>query len=89
MENENDDEMINEVFNNPNNIQKIDIHLHEVLNSVCKIIYNNKYGTGFLIKIFKDDKELYCLMTNEHVVNKQMIDSKKIIDVKYNFEKNG
>ena len=77
----------NEVEIKSSEIKEIDIHLHEVLKSVCKIIYKNKYGTGFFIKLYKEEKELFCLMTNEHVITKEMIESKEIINIKYNYEK--
>ena len=54
--------------------------------SICKISYGNECGTGFLIRLFKDGKELYCLMSNEHVIKKAMIDSKETINVDYKFE---
>jgi hypothetical protein len=81
------EERKNEVETKNSEIKKIDLNLHEVLKSVCKIIYKNEFGTGFFIKLFKDDKELLCLMTNEHVIRKEMIESNEIIDIKYNYEK--
>ena len=36
-----------EIKNKP--IKEVDISLTKVLKSVCKIIYENKVGTGFLI----------------------------------------
>ena len=87
MENNDKNEIKNEVLNKLSDLKKIDINLHDVLKSICKIKYKNSYGTGFLIKFFKDEKELYCLMTNEHVIKKQMIELNEIIDVNYNFEK--
>ena len=80
------EERKNEVETKNSEIKKIDLNLHEVLKSVCKIIYKNEFGTGFFIKLFKDDKELLCLMTNEHVIKKEMVESREIIDVKYNYE---
>ena len=77
----------NEVEISNSKIKEIDTNLHEVLNSVCKIIYKNSYGTGFLIKLYKQEKELFCLMTNEHVITKEMIEKKEIISIKYNYEK--
>ena len=77
----------NEVEISNSKIKEIDTNLHEVLNSVCKIIYNNNYGTGFLIKLYKQEKELFCLMTNEHVITKEMIEKKETINIKYNYEK--
>ena len=81
------EERKNEVETKNSEIKKIDLNLHEVLKSICKIIYQNQFGTGFFIKLYKKDKELLCLMTNEHVIKKEMIESKEIIDVKYNYEK--
>ena len=79
----------NEVEIKSSQIKKIDVSLHEVCKSICKIIYQNKFGTGFFIKFYKNEKELLCLMTNEHIITKDMIESKEIIDIKYNYEKNG
>ena len=76
----------NEVKTKKSEIKEIDLNLHKVIKSICKISYGNKCATGFLIKLYKDEKELYCLMTNEHVIKKKMIDSKEIINVKYNYE---
>ena len=73
-----------EIKNKP--IKEVDISLTKVIKSVCKIIYENKVGTGFLIKLYKDEKELNCLMSNEHVITKEMIELNKIIDIKYNYE---
>ena len=80
-------ERINEVETKNSEIKEIDLNLNVVCKSICKIIHKNRYGTGFFIKLYKDEKELLCLMTNEHVINKDMIESKEIIDVKYNCEK--
>ena len=81
------EERRNEVEISSSEIKKIDINLHEVIKSVCKIIYKNTIGTGFFIKLNKDGKELFCLMTNFHVITKEMIETNEVIDVKYNYEK--
>ena len=67
-------------------IKEVDINLHKVIQSICKITYGNKCGTGFLIKLYQDGKELFCLMTNHHVITKELVDSKEMINVKYNYE---
>ena len=67
-------------------IKEVDISLTKVARSICKIAYGNKCGTGFLIKLYKDGKELFCLMTNEHVIKEAMINSKEIINVNYKLE---
>ena len=59
----------------------MDINLIIASKSICKITYKNKQGTGFLIQLYKDNKPFYCLITNEHVVNKEMVESKEIINI--------
>ena len=44
---------------------------------------NNGSGTGFLIKLYNDKKEFYCLMTNEYIVTKEMINLKEKINIFY------
>ena len=66
-----------EVITKNSEIKEVDISLTKVLQSICKIAYGNKCGTGFLIKLYKDGKELFCLMTNEHVIKEAMINSKE------------
>ena len=68
-------------------IREIDFNLYEVTKSICKIIYHNIFSTGFFIKLFKDEKEILCLMTNGHIITKEMIELKATIDVRYNYEK--
>ena len=82
-----EDERKNEVETKSSVIKEININLYEVCKSVCKIIYKNNFGTGFLIKLYKGEKELFCLMSNQHVITKEMIESKEIIDIRYNLEK--
>ena len=43
-------------------------------------------GTGFLIKLFNEDKPFFCLMTNAHIIKDEMIDSKISIEIYYDFE---
>ena len=69
------EEKKNEAETKNSEIKKIDLNLDEILKSLCKIIFKNELGIGFFIKLFKDDKELLCLMTNEHVIRKEMIES--------------
>ena len=78
---------INEIETKVSGIKEIDINLHEVCKSICKIIYKNRFGTGFFIKLYIEEKELFCLMTNEHVITKEMIELKEDINIKYDCEK--
>ena len=68
-----------------------DPNLLNVAKSVCKIIIstNNGYflsGTGFFLKFMINGKFFYWLVTNEHVITKEMINNKKVISVYYNIE---
>ena len=45
------------------------------------------FGSGFFIRLYKDGKELLCLMTNYHIITKEIIQSKTIINIKYKYEK--
>ena len=81
----------------PENVMKLEAEVPEhplhplkpivkTAKSICKIITPNKNGSGFFIKFFKRDQEFYCLMTNEHVVTKELVEQKKEIDIYYDSE---
>ena len=60
---------------------------------ICKIeIYkdNNsiKFGSGFFIELKKNNKSLYCLMSNEHIINRDIINKNGEIKIIYNNVKN-
>ena len=76
----------NEATTKESEIKEIDVNLHKICKSICKIFYKNEVGTGFFIKLYKEEKELLCLMTNEHVIKKEMIESKEIININYKYE---
>ena len=64
--------------------------LIDVAKSICKIKYINKNnkiinGTGFFIKIERkdDNNPLFCLMSNEHVISKEIIESKTELEIFY------
>ena len=71
----------NEVKIAGSKIEEIDLSilgLYKACKSVCKILYKisddeYKKGTGFFIKLYKEEKELYCLLSNEHVITKELI----------------
>ena len=71
-----DNKRVNEVETKESEIKEIDINLTKICKSICKIIYKNKYGTGFFIRLYKDGKELLCLMTNYHVIKKKLYNQK-------------
>ena len=43
-------------------------------------------SSGFLIKLFKGDEDFFCLMTNEHVITKDIIKNKEKIKFYYDNE---
>ena len=62
----------------------LDQSITKLSKSLCKIIVPPTIMlSGFLIQLFKDEKEFYCLMTNEHVITKEMIEQKISIDIYY------
>ena len=63
------------------------VDLQSILNvskSICKIETPYNIAIGFLIIFFKDTKDFYCLMTNEHIINKELINNKEKIIFYYN-----
>ncbi len=75
-------DIINEkiIHDSPPNVIK---GLYNVCKSICKIEASNIIGSGFLIKLSKGNSPLFCLMTNEHVITKDMIESKIKIKIFY------
>ena len=63
----------------------LDSSITQTSRSLCKIIISQKeISSGFLIQLFKGEKKFYCLMTNEHVITKEIIKHKNIdIDIYY------
>ena len=58
-----------------------------ISKSIVKINYKDKMSKGFLIKLFKDDKEFFCLMTGgEKIISKAMINQKEEIKFFYDNE---
>ena len=71
------------------NSQLIQIPTYSILmpsKSICKIDTSINLSSGFLIKFFKGEKDFFCLMTNEHVITKELINQKKTIFLYYNYE---
>ena len=74
---------INEMFIKNSNLKEIDL-LFDVCKSVCKDILPDCIGTGFFLKIMKKNKPFKCLITCEHIIKRQMIDSKIKVLIYYN-----
>ena len=56
--------------------------------TICEIIKDNGYGSGFFCKIKYPNKfnEIYCLITNYHVITKDILINKENIEIKLNNE---
>jgi len=54
--------------------------------SICEIITDKGYGTGFfcIIKYPNKYNEIYCLITNNHVITKNMLTYQENIEIKLN-----
>ena len=52
--------------------------------SVCEIVLKNGYGSGFFCKMLYENKDIYCLFTNNHVINEEMLSKKEDIEIKLN-----
>ena len=57
-----------------------------VSKSICKIVTPFAEATGFLIKFRTGEEDFYCLMTNEHVIERELVEQKKKITFYYDGE---
>ena len=70
-----------------NQLIQIPLNLLKTFKSLCKIEYKekigeeykNKIGSGFLIKLEKRNEDFFCLITNEHIISKDMIKKREKI----------
>ena len=81
--NYNQEDVDNEAIQKNSELIKINEFLYHTCKSLCKIITSKYVGSGFLIKLYIFNEPFYCLMSNEHVINKEMIKSKDNIEVYY------
>ena len=84
--NKNNEEQAEEEYLNLRNLMNTKIHVEKVEKSICEIVKDKGNGTGFFCKINYPNKknELYCLMTNYHIITKDMIINKENIRIKLN-----
>ena len=54
--------------------------------SVCEIIKDNGYGSGFFCKINLDGNEICCLFSNNHVITEEMLTNEESIEIKLDKE---
>ena len=45
----------------------------KISKSLCKVFTPFAKASGFLFRLFKGEEEFFCLMSNEHVINKKLI----------------
>ena len=64
----------------------LDTSITKVTKSLCKIIIPKRLSSGFLIKLFKKKEDFFCLIASEHVINREMIEQRKTIDIYYDSE---
>ena len=66
----------------------LDAYIMNVAKSVCKIKIQIQskiiIGTGFLLNFWIDQEHFYCLMSNEHIIENEMINNKN--DIKMNLK---
>ena len=55
--------------------------------SLCFIETPNGIASGFLIKFMKNNEDFCCLMTNEHIVEKELVENKESIIFYYDNKK--
>lgn len=75
-------ERVNQVKIGISKINKVN-HEYDAYKSVCKITCLNLVGTGFFIKLLKNNKDFYCLISCEHVIQSSMIESNETIKIDY------
>ena len=70
----------------------LDTCLSAVIKSVCKLNINTNNAfisaSGFFLKFLINGKFYYWLVSNEHVITKEMIMNKNTVNVYYNAENN-
>ena len=76
------DEKVDQVLmkNHPLENQEL---INKLSKSVCKIETYKDFASGFLIILQKGENDYFFLVTNEHVINKEMIKSNKKIKFYY------
>ena len=70
-----------------NNYIKQMNNIYKICKSSVKIILpNNNVSSGFFMKLLRNKKNFYCLITNEHAITPEMIQRKDIIIALYENE---
>jgi len=77
---------INEGIIPQSNIIQFQISTLKATRAICKINTYPKISSGFLIKLFKNEENFFCLMTNEHIITREMVNQRKKITFYYDLE---
>ena len=86
------DKRINEciVQNKSAPFEKLDRKVMNVSKSICKLkietISKTIIGTGFLLNFWIDQERFCCLMSNDHIIEQEMINNKNNINISYDNE---
>ena len=78
----------NQCYQPDSSLNPIDPSIVDALKSLCKIWIPsiNRVSSGFLIKFVKNQEYFFCLVTNEHVISKEMIEQQETIIISYDNE---
>ena len=76
-----------ELYPLPITIEGTEIILEQMKKCICKIENRNGNGTGFLCSIPYKNKKLKVMITNNHIINEDIIKNNKIIEISLNDNK--
>ena len=76
----------NEILFPDNQLIKIKKSYNIAQCTIKIILPDNSIGSGFFLKFERNNKLFYCLMTNQHVINPEIVKKKKEITIYYNNE---
>ena len=79
-------EFKNQILTNGYEINKIG-NMYNLSKATIKIFMKDGVASGFFIKLERNKKPFYCLMTNQHVITPEMILNKEHITILYDNEK--
>ena len=81
---------VKERFIQSSPFEQVDRYISNVSKSICKIKIPTNigtiFGTGFLLKEYIAQELFYCLMTNEHVITKDIINKDTTVYIYYDNE---
>ena len=78
------------VQNKSEPFEKLDRKVMNVSKSICKLkietISKTIIGTGFLLNFLIDQERFCCLMSNDHIIEQEIINNKNNINISYDNE---